>query len=239
MNHPSLKSSVEEIRERFDADVERFTNLETGQSATMDAPLVLELLTATAAAQVPQATTMLDIGCGAGNFTLKMLEQLPNLECGLIDLSGPMLDRAAERLGESTAKKVDRWQCDIRTVELTKSRYDIVVAAAVLHHLRETREWESVFAKIFTSLRPGGIFLVSDLIDFELDSVRKIQTDRYGEYLRQLKGDEYRDQVFAYIAKEDSPRSLAFQTQLAWETGFRQVDILHASACFGAYAAVK
>lgn len=239
MNHPSLKSSVEEIRERFDADVERFANLETGQSATMDAPLVLELLTATAAAQVPQATTMLDIGCGAGNFTLKMLDRLPNLECGLIDLSGPMLDRAAERLGESTAKKIDRWQGDIRTVELQKSRYDIVVAAAVLHHLRETREWESVFAKIFESLRPGGIFLVSDLIDFELDSVRGIQTERYGEYLRKLKGEEYRDQVFAYIAKEDSPRSLVFQTQLAWESGFRQVDILHAQSCFGAYAAVK
>ena len=28
-----MKSTVEEIRRRFDADVERFSNLETGQSA--------------------------------------------------------------------------------------------------------------------------------------------------------------------------------------------------------------
>ena len=28
-----MKSTVEEIRQRFDADVERFSNLETGQSA--------------------------------------------------------------------------------------------------------------------------------------------------------------------------------------------------------------
>ncbi|MGI6419673.1 MAG: hypothetical protein ACOX1P_28900 [Thermoguttaceae bacterium] len=33
------KSTVDEIRQRFDADVERFSNLETGQSATIDAPL--------------------------------------------------------------------------------------------------------------------------------------------------------------------------------------------------------
>ena len=33
------KSTVEEIRQRFDGDVERFSNLETGQSATVDAPL--------------------------------------------------------------------------------------------------------------------------------------------------------------------------------------------------------
>jgi len=36
------KSTIEEIRERFDKDVERFSNLETGQQATMDAPLVLD-----------------------------------------------------------------------------------------------------------------------------------------------------------------------------------------------------
>ena len=43
------KSSVEQIRQRFDNEVERFSNLETGQSATMDAPLVLELITSAAA----------------------------------------------------------------------------------------------------------------------------------------------------------------------------------------------
>ena len=31
------KSTVEEIRKRFDADVERFSKLETGQQAAMDA----------------------------------------------------------------------------------------------------------------------------------------------------------------------------------------------------------
>ena len=39
------KSTLEEIRERFDNDVERFSNLETGQSATVDAPLAMELVT--------------------------------------------------------------------------------------------------------------------------------------------------------------------------------------------------
>lgn len=38
-----MKSTVEEIRQRFDADVERFSNLETGQSATVDAPMAMAL----------------------------------------------------------------------------------------------------------------------------------------------------------------------------------------------------
>jgi tRNA (cmo5U34)-methyltransferase len=39
-----MKSTVGEIRGRFDHEIERFSNLETGQSATMDAALVLELI---------------------------------------------------------------------------------------------------------------------------------------------------------------------------------------------------
>jgi len=35
------KSTIQEIRKRFDNDVERFSNLETGHTATVDAPLDL------------------------------------------------------------------------------------------------------------------------------------------------------------------------------------------------------
>jgi hypothetical protein len=44
------KSSASEIEARFDRDVDRFSNLETGQSATIDAPLAMELITEAAIA---------------------------------------------------------------------------------------------------------------------------------------------------------------------------------------------
>ena len=67
------KSTVTEIKERFDNDVERFSNLDTGQVATIDAALSLELITSAAKVIAPHATAVLDLGCGAGNYTLKML----------------------------------------------------------------------------------------------------------------------------------------------------------------------
>ncbi|MFR5870986.1 MAG: hypothetical protein ACLUEV_04475 [Alistipes sp.] len=73
------KSSVEEIRERFDHDVERFSNLQSGQVSTVDAALSLELITEAAARLTPLATDLLDVGCGAGNYTLKMLSKRPGL----------------------------------------------------------------------------------------------------------------------------------------------------------------
>ena len=75
-----MKSTVEEIRRRFDADVERFTNVATGQSATVDAPMALAPGAEAAAATMPHARHVLDVGCGAGNHTLTLLESLPNLD---------------------------------------------------------------------------------------------------------------------------------------------------------------
>src|SRR5438132_9905219 len=100
------KSSVNEIRQRFDADVERFSNLETGQSATVDAPQAMTLVAHAAAATTPQARHVLDVGCGAGNYTLKLLERLPKLDVTLIDLSQPMLERATERIKHVTTGRI-------------------------------------------------------------------------------------------------------------------------------------
>ena len=75
---PPPKASVEEIRNRFDNDVERFSNLDTGQVSTIDAPLVMELIAQAAAACNSAATELLDLGCGAGNYSIKLRELLPS-----------------------------------------------------------------------------------------------------------------------------------------------------------------
>ena len=123
------KSTVEQIRARFDGDVERFSNLETGQSATIDAPLSLALIAGAASRITPRALSLLDVGCGAGNYALKMLERLPNLDVTLIDLSRPMLDRAVERVSRATSGRVTALQGDVRELQLGKSQFDIICAA--------------------------------------------------------------------------------------------------------------
>src|SRR5687768_15723729 len=125
------KSSVAQIRARFDADVERFSNLETGQAATIDAPLSMELVAAAAASTNPQATHLLDIGCGAGNYTLKLLQHLPRLDVTLVDLSEPMLQRARLRISAVTSGKITTLSSDIREANFPAGSFDIVLAAAV------------------------------------------------------------------------------------------------------------
>lgn len=233
------KSSVEEIRIRFDQEVERFSNLETGQQATIDAPLTLALIAEASARVTPQATSLLDVGCGAGNYSLKVLEQSPNLNVTLVDLSAPMLERAVERVKRATSGKVTAMQGDIRELELGEEQFDVICAAAVLHHLRVSEEWRSLFAKIHTALKPGGSFWVSDLIEHTDTRVQALMWKRYGDYLKQLRGESYREQVFAYISQEDTPRSLMFQLDLLRAVGFEGVEVLHKNSCFAAFGAFK
>jgi tRNA (cmo5U34)-methyltransferase len=234
-----MKSTVEEIRQRFDADVERFSNLETGQSATVDAPLALALVAQAAACATPHARRVLDVGCGAGNYTLKLLHHLPNLDVTLIDLSGPMLARASERVKSATAGSITTLQGDIRELSLADESFDIILAAAVLHHLRAESEWRDVFTKFHRVLRPGGSVWVFDLVESSIAAVRDLMQRKYGEYLIEFKDEAYRDHVFAYVAKEDTPRPLVFQLDLLRQCGFGQVDVLHKNICFAAYCAVK
>lgn len=234
------KSTIEEIRTRFDHDVERFSSLETGQRATIDAPLVLELVAKTCAGQLRPGDTILDLGCGAGNFTLRVLQEVSSLHCHLVDLSQPMLTRAEQRIREAkTAASIATHQSDLRLLPFVEASFDCILASAVLHHLRDEEDWKSAFARFHRWLKPGGRIYVSDLAYFEVPDAQEIMWKRYGDYLETVGGENYRRQVFDYIDKEDTPRSLPFQLDLLKSTGFSQYDVLHRNSVFACYFGVK
>ena len=233
------KSTVEEIKERFDNDVERFSNLDTGQLSTIDAKISLELITEAAKRIVPNAENLLDVGCGAGNYSLMMLTKIPDLDCTLVDLSKPMLDKAFERVSQNTKSHVSVLQGDIREVKLNEKHYDIILAGAVLHHLRDDKDWETTFEKLFKVLKPGGCLMISDLITQDTELLNEYTWERYGDYLEASGGKEYRRKVLNYVAKEDTPRSMNYQLDLMKHVGFSKVEILHKNMCFGAFGGIK
>lgn len=233
------KSSVEEIRERFDHDVERFSNLDSAQVSIADAPLLMELITAAAIRVTPDVRQLLDIGCGAGNNTLKLLQLKRGIDCDLLDLSRPMLLKAQERVQAANSGKVRIIQADFRTAELADGSYDVILAAAVLHHLRDTGDWETAFRRLHRLLRPGGSVWITDLVCHEIGAVQQMMWQRHGAYLAQIGGETYRQNIFDNVAREDSPRSVVFQLELLKKAGFAQVELLHKNSCFAAFGAVK
>lgn len=234
-----MKASADQIRQRFDGAVEYLSDLERGQTAIPDAALALDLVAEAAAAATPSARHVLDVGCGAGNYTLRLLGRLPGLDVTLLDLSAALLERAAERVGAATSGSVVTLRGDVRELELGEERFDVVVAGAVLHHLRAEEEWRAVFAKLYAALRPGGSLWISDLVDHAAPEIQAVMAGRYAAYLVRLGGEELRDVVFAEIAEQDTPRPLLFQLDLLRAVGFTGVEVLHKTGCFATFGALK
>ena len=233
------KRSVAEIGRYFDGEVERFSDLARGQASIKDARLMMDLLAETASALVPGAGNILDIGCGAGNQTLNLLRCFPQADCTLLDISPAMLERARERVGGVAAGRVSFVEGDFRTASLPRESFDVIVAAAVLHHLRDDGDWRRAFFGIHALLRPGGVLLVSDLICHEDPRIQALFEDRYEAFLREALGDAEAERIMRSVAESDTPSSLEYQFALLREVGFREVGLLHKNIVFGAYYAVK
>lgn len=233
------KSSIEEIQQRFAAETECYTNLETGQVSAVDSPLAMSLVAEAAAATTPHATHLLEVGCGGANYTLKLLERLPSLHVTLVDLTQSMLDLAVPRVRPKTTGTVEAIQSDVRDLDPGKERFDIVLASAVLHHLRTNEEWRSVFRKLYDALRPGGSCWIFDIVESPRPEWQAIHWRRYGEYLTQAGGDAYREELFERIIAEDTPRSVPYQLDLLKAVGFSEVELLHKNACYAAFGAIK
>ena len=235
------KSTLKEIEERFDSDVARFSNLDTGQLTTLDAKYNMELVTEAIVRTNPNLQTVLDIGCGAGNYDVSLLQHKSPLHVTLSDLSQPMLDKAKERvdaLNEGGSCQIIKG--DFRTIPLEDESFDVIIATATLHHLRDDADWENTFAMLYRKLKKGGSIWIFDLITQDSEALQDfIYKERYGAYLTSLKDEAYRHHVFDYIDKEDSPRSLMYQLDLLRRVGFLKVDILHKNLCFASFVGFK
>jgi tRNA (cmo5U34)-methyltransferase len=122
---------------------------------------------------------------------------------------------------------------------LPAGRYDVILAAAVLHHLRDDLDWETTFRKIYRLTAPGGSVWITDLVCQESEPIQSMMWERYRDYLISVGGMDYQQKVFDVIDREDSPRSVVYQLDLLRKVGFDYVELLHKNTCFAAFGAIK
>lgn len=239
MTYTKQKSSPEVIRNNFDQQVERFSNLETGQTTAVDSPLCMELVARSAALLNPEATRIMDLGCGGGNYAVKVSSFLPNVDCTLVDLSANMLVKAKERVSKNISGSVTTIQGDYREVVFEENSYDVITAGTTLHHLREAQEWESVFLKIYRALKVGGTFWINDIVLSETDEINQMMLDGWiGEMRKHHDEDEVKMYLNRYES-EDTPRTLSYQLDLMKQVGFKETFVLHKHFNFAAFGARK
>jgi tRNA (cmo5U34)-methyltransferase len=233
------KSSIDSIRRNFDQQVERFSNIETGQTTAIDSPLCMELVARSAAILNPNAIRIMDLGCGGGNYAVKVTSLLPDVDCTLIDISRNMVEAAQKRVAQNITGKVTAIHNDYREVEMEENSYDIITAGTTLHHLRGDDEWEQVFTKVYKALKPGGTFWINDIVISETDEITEMMMGGWLSILKKQITDEEIAMYRERYESEDTPRTLSYQLELMKQIGFSKTIVLHKHFNFAAFGGIK
>ncbi|HUX11775.1 MAG TPA: class I SAM-dependent methyltransferase [Spirochaetia bacterium] len=142
---------------------------------------------------------MLDLGCGAGFFTLPAARFLTAGKVYAVDLQKSMVDTTLRRVKEAQLSNVEGITAPAANVPLADSSVDVVLLSMMLHDI-DTRT--QALAEAARVLKPGGtLFMIEiDRIDggFGPPMEVRIPPDELREMLR--------DAGFTVLEVSDSPR---------------------------------
>lgn len=102
---------------------------------------------------------ILDLGAGTALTSALIRSVLPKASFDIVDFSKRMLDGAKRRLG---TERVRYYLQDFALLRFP-ARYDIITTVIGLHHQNNTGA-ERLINKIYRNLKPGGLFILADLM---------------------------------------------------------------------------
>jgi tRNA (cmo5U34)-methyltransferase len=110
-----------------------------------------------AATAAIEARNVLELGTGTGETGLRVWAKHPGASWMGLDASEAMLARARERLPEADLR--------LQRLEdpLPEGPFDLVVSVLAVHHLDGARK-RDLFSRVADVLRPGGRFVLGDVV---------------------------------------------------------------------------
>ncbi|WP_327066369.1 class I SAM-dependent methyltransferase [Kitasatospora sp. NBC_01302] len=194
---------------------------------------------------------VLDLCCGEGRLSGTLLKAFPSVTVTGLDLSPAMLSTAAGELaeygGRFRTERFDLGATDWR--ERDEAPYAVVSSLAI-HHLDGPGK-QALFRDVYAMLRPGGAFVVVDLVepagDLGLDLARRMWDEAVEAQSRQATGDTGLHRTFRELEWNgcqfpdplDQPSTLVDQLDWLRAAGFAQVDAYWLEAGHAIFGGVK
>ncbi len=126
------------------------------------------LLSLVAAVEPRRPLRVLDLACGCGSITARLLKRFPEARVVALDLD-PVLLRIAREVFAGDGR-VEFVEADLRRPDwaaaLPAPEFDAVLSATALHWLRPV-ELEGVYRGMAAVVRPGGLFADADHVPLE------------------------------------------------------------------------
>jgi ubiquinone/menaquinone biosynthesis C-methylase UbiE len=160
------------------------------------------------------AVRVMDLGSGPGTLAGKLLAAFPEMQVVCLDGSEEMLAQARERLA-GCGQRASFIQADFGAEDWSSGvprDLDAVVSARAVHNLRKPKPIERVYRDLYELLRPGGLFMNIERVNFSTPKLRR--------HYRQLQ-----IKTRGKAAKMDGPApNLLQQFRLLKRAGFKDID---------------
>ena len=147
------------------------------------------------------ATTVLDLGCGHGDVTIRLARQCPSLKITGVDGSPAMVQLAAKAIDDSgLSRTIEVLQGYVPGLPSATGHFDAILSKDFLHHLPDPM---ALWHEIRRLIKPGGYVCVMDLRRPESTAAaRQIVKDVAGNEPEILKTDFYNSLLAAFTPEE-------------------------------------
>ncbi len=164
-----------------------------------------------AVSALPEHTEhVLDLGAGTGLLSAFVRQRFPDAYLHMMDSSAPMLEQARARFegDQETVLELADY-----TTAIKPRGYDAVVSALSIHHLPDSAKRE-VFARAFTALTRGGVFVNAEqILQPSVDLEAQAKEDWLTE-VRALGATE--EQISDSLLRQTEDRCATVDDQLEW-----------------------
>ncbi len=154
----------------------------------------------------PRVGRFLDLGAGDGRMVALVRSRHPEARAVGLDISEPMLARAADRFAADPRVEFREHELDLPLP--VEGPFDTVVSGLAIHHLEDERKRE-LFGEVQALLAPDGVFA-------NLDLVTPASPQLHERFRREIGRSE----------DDPSDRLAGLSEQLSWlrDAGFGEAD---------------
>ncbi len=196
-----------------------------------------EMLNAIARCIPSTSRRILELGCGTGELTIKILKRCPDAEIIAVDYSPRMIDFARGKIAQAGYK--NRWQgieADFGEWANYPEKFDIgagfdgCVSSLAIHHLKDDMK-SNLFKRIGQSLGDGGYFWDADPVLAESPALSEVYkaigeewATQQGIELAEVRAKIGKSSTYGY-SNQDQLASLEHHLQMLVDAGFATVAV--------------
>jgi ubiquinone/menaquinone biosynthesis C-methylase UbiE len=188
-----------------------------------------------------EAGSGLELGCGTGNLSLRLVRELPHADLTFVDASSDMIELSRARIsgGEpSTRQRLKFVTRKFEDLDFPDESFDLVVSSISLHHVDDKR---TLYERLHAMLRPAGRFCFADQLRGEPESNHEENWRRWLEFCREpghCTPDEIAS-LLEHAAAHDHYTTLAQHFELLSQAGFCETDCVWKNWMWGIVTATR